>query len=220
MPAPVRRRLLDVARWAALAVVVRVTVAIVSNYPLYFPPDFRALFLEGREHTFWGYYSVAFYAHILTAPLVLASGTALLSTWVLRRRRLHAWLGRVHVFAVVVLLVPSSLVMATRPFGGWPAGLSFALLALATGLCAVMGVVRARQRRFAAHRRWMVRCYVLLCSAVVLRLLSGAASLIGVDDPEAAYRVVAWASWVGPLAILEILPALKGGPTTAARKAP
>lgn len=212
--------MLDVARWTALAVIVRITVAIVSNYTAYFPPDFRSLFLEGRQNSFWGVYSVAFYAHILTAPLVLLSGTVLLSGWVLRNHhRVHAWLGRVHVFAVVALLVPSSLVMATRAFGGWTAGLSFALLSLLTGMCAVMGVYHARRRQFAAHRRWMVRCYVLLCSAVVLRLMSGAASLIGVDDPDAAYRVVAWASWVGPLAILEMLPAFMGGPIAASRPA-
>ncbi|QEL14304.1 DUF2306 domain-containing protein [Limnoglobus roseus] len=207
MNAPARhRRLLELARWVALALIVKVTASIVSNYPSYFPPDFGSLFLEGREGQFWGTYSFFFYVHILTAPFVLLSGTVLLCERLLRRHRaFHTWLGRVHVFAVLGLLVPSSLVMATQAFGGWPAGSSFALLSVVTGVCAVMGVYHARRRQFAEHRRWMVRLYLLLCSAVVLRLISGTASVIGVDDAEAAYRLAAWASWIGPLAVYEVV---------------
>ena len=36
----------------------------------------------------------------------------------------------------------------------------------------------------------MQRCYVLICSAVVLRLMSGAAGLVGVSSAEGAYIVV------------------------------
>lgn len=198
------------ARLAALALLLRVTGSILANYPAYFPPDFGSLFLDGRAGHFWGAYSVFFYAHILTAPFVLLCGTVLLWERLLRRHRgFHAALGRVHVFAVVGLLVPSSLVLATQAFGGWPAGLSFALLSLATGVCAVMGVCHARRRRFTAHRRWMLRLYVLLCSAVVLRLVSGAATVAGVEDAEAAYQVAAWASWVGPLTVFEMITAAR-----------
>ncbi len=206
MSAPARRRLIAVARWLALAVVVKVTVSILANYPSYFPPDFQSLFLEGREDSFWGVYSTAFYVHIVSAPLALLGGTILIGERTLRpRRAFHAALGRVQILAVLILLVPSSLVMATQSYGGWPAGLSFGLLSLATGLCAAMGAYRARRRQIAAHRRWMVRCYVLLCSAIALRLISGAASVIGVENPELSYRVAAWASWVGPLAVYELI---------------
>jgi hypothetical protein len=50
----------------------------------------------------------------------------------------------------------------------------------------------------------MLRAFVLLCSAVALRLISGAAGLVGVPDPEAAYVIAAWASWLIPLAGFEI----------------
>ena len=214
MSAPARRRLFELARWLALAVVVKVTVSILANYPLYFPPDFHSLFLEGREGRFWGVYSFFFYIHIVSAPFVLLGGTILICERALRpRRAFHAALGRVYVLAVLVLLVPSGLVMAMRSYGGWPAGLSFGLLSIATGLCAGMGIYRARRRQIASHRRWMARCYVLLCSAVTLRLISGAASVVGVENPELSYRVAAWASWVGPLAIYEIIEVRKTGKT-------
>ena len=50
----------------------------------------------------------------------------------------------------------------------------------------------------------MLRCYVLICSAVALRLISGAAGLVGVPSPEGAYIVAAWSSWLVPLAAFEI----------------
>jgi hypothetical protein len=51
----------------------------------------------------------------------------------------------------------------------------------------------------------MLRCYVLICSALALRLISGAAGLIGVPSPESAYIVAAWCSWLIPLAACELV---------------
>jgi hypothetical protein len=45
---------------------------------------------------------------------------------------------------------------------------------------------------------------VLICSAVALRLISGATALVGVPSPEGAYIVAAWSSWLFPLAAYEI----------------
>ena len=94
--------------------------------------------------------------------------------------------------------------MSRHAFGGWPAGLSFLVLSAATGACAVVGVNHARRGRYDRHRRWMLRCYVLICSAVALRLISGAAGVVGVSSPEGASVVAAWSSWLLPLAAYEI----------------
>lgn len=64
--------------------------------------------------------------------------------------------------------------------------------------------IHARRHCYDQHRRWMVRSYVLICSAVTLRLISGAAGLIGVPSPEGAYIVAAWSSWLLPLVVYEI----------------
>lgn len=199
------RHLLTALRWLAAVLVLRVLAATLANYPDYFPPDFESLFLQGREATFAGRYRVAFYAHIFTAPVVLVTGLALMSRYVLRRRGLHRVLGRVHVGVLVLVVLPSGAVMAEHSFGGWAAGLSFLALSAATAACAVAGVVHARAGRYDRHRTWMTRCYVLLCSAVALRLISGAAGLVGVPSPEAAYVVAAWASWLLPLAGFEVV---------------
>ena len=197
--------LTTVLRWLAVVLILRVLATILANYPDYFPPNFDSLFLEGREATFAGAHQVAFYVHIAAAPIVLVNGLILLSPSVLRRSRgLHRWLGRVQVGVLLAFVLPSSVVMSRHAFGGWPAGLSFLTLSLATAGCAIAGVVHVWNRRFEKHRRWMIRCYVLVCSAVVLRLVSGAAGVIGVADPEVAYAIAAWASWLMPLAVYEL----------------
>ena len=203
------RILTTVLRWLVVLLILRVLATILANYPDYFPPNFDSLFLQGREATFSGAYQPAFYVHIFSGPVVLFNGLILLSDSVRRRHGgVHRFLGRVQVSVLLLLVLPSSVVMSRHAFGGWPAGLSFVLLSVATAGCAIVGVVHARRRRFDRHRRWMLRSYVLICSAVALRLISGAAGLIGVPSPEGAYIVAAWSSWVVPLVAYEIMERL------------
>ena len=198
------RILTTVLRWLAVVLILRVLASILINYPDYFPPDFDSLFLQGREATFTGFYRPAFYVHIVSGPIVLVNGLVVLSESVRRRRRVHRVLGRVQIVVLLAFMLPSGVVMSQHAFGGWPAGLSFLMLSAATAVCAVVGVIQARRRCYDRHRRWMLRCYVLICSAVALRLMSGAAGLVGVSSPEDAYVVAAWASWLLPLAVYEI----------------
>ena len=208
--------LTTVLRWLAAVLILRVLVAILANYPDYFPPNFDSLFLLGREATFGGAYRVAFYVHIVSAPLVLFNGLILLNDYVRRRHSgWHRWLGRVQVGVLLLLVLPSGMVMSQHAFGGSPAGLSFLLLSIVTAGCAIIGVVYARNRQFERHRRWMLRCYVLICSAVVLRLISGTAGLIGVRNPELAYVIAAWSCWLLPLAGFEFVNRLSAFPISA-----
>jgi hypothetical protein len=204
-------------RWLAVVLILRVLATILANYPDYFPPNFDSLFLQGREATFTGAYVPAFYVHIFSAPCVLFNGLVLLSEYVRRRHGgWHRWLGRVQVGILLLFVLPSSAVMSRHAFGGWPAGLSFLFLSAATATCAILGVVHACRHRYDSHRRWMLRCYILICSAVALRLISGAAGLLGVPSPEYAYIFAAWSSWLLPLAAYEIVersPALRKGPS-------
>jgi uncharacterized membrane protein len=197
---------MTVLRWLAVMLILRVLAAMLSNYPDYFPPNFDSLFLQGRETTFTGTYRPAFYIHIFFGPVVLFNGLILMSEYVRRHYGgLHRVLGRVQVLILLLILLPTSVVMSRYSFGGWPSGLSFSLLSLATASCAIVGVVYARRRRYAQHRRWMLRCYILICSAVALRLISGTAGLVGVQNAEEAYIIASWCSWLVPLATYEII---------------
>jgi uncharacterized membrane protein len=189
--------------------VVEVVARVVANYPRYVPPDFSAEFLRGRESQFLGPYPLAFYVHILSGPVSLVLGLVL----VVERFRIrfpdwHRALGRVQVGCVLLLVTPSGLWMARYAAAGPVAAVGLATLAIATATCVAVGARAAAMRRFADHRRWMWRCFLLLCSAVVLRLIGGFASVVGVSapwfDPAAN-----WASWLAPIAAFEVRERLK-----------
>lgn len=197
--------------------ILKVTLGVVLNYRHYVPPNFESDFLRGRELYFAGSYQWAFYAHIVTGPISLILGMILLSErFRLRFPGWHRLLGRIQVLDVLFVVAPSGLWMAYRAEAGPVAGLGFAALALVTGTSVALGFRSAVKRRFADHRRWMSRCYVLLCSTVVLRLTAGLATVMGVEatwlDP-----LIAWASWLVPLVAFELcnanflLPFGRGG---------
>jgi len=185
------------------ALICKVTISVLLNYRDYLPPNFESDFLHGREHYFSGSYSWAFYAHIASGPCTLLLGMILLSKqFRLRFTKWHRTLGKLQIACVVLLVTPSGLWMARYAETGAVAGIGFALLSVATGMCAVFGWRSAMNRRFDEHRCWMCRCYLLLCSAVFLRLQSGLAT---VADADAAwlYPLAAWTSWLLPLMAFE-----------------
>lgn len=188
---------------AAGLLILKVTASVVLIYPGYVPPDFTVEFLRGRKTEFFAGYSWAFYPHIAVGPVTLILGMVLLSDRFRRRfPGWHARLGKVQVTCILLLLVPSGFWLAFYAQAGWGVKIGFALLAISTGLCAGMGWKTAIQRRFQQHRLWMWRCYVLLCSAVVLRLIAGFFTITGVDE-EWTYLLAAWGSWLVPLIVFE-----------------
>ncbi len=192
-----------VLKWVTVLLIVKVLFSILSNYPDYFPPNFESDFLLERKEYFAGAYRIAFYTHILTTPFALVSGLVLMSERIRRKfPATHRIVGKMHVFGILLLVVPSSLWMSAYAYTGLAAGTGFACLALATGYCVAMGWRRAVQGNFPKHRYWMTRCFVMLCSAVVLRLISGAATVFGADAIW-TYPLAAWVAWIVPLCSLE-----------------
>jgi uncharacterized membrane protein len=184
--------------------IVRVTVAVVLNYRDYLPPNFESDFLQDREQYFWKGYHWAFYTHLVSGPVSLILGMILISDrFRLRFPKWHRYLGRIQAVNVLFLVAPSGLLMASRAMTGPVAGMGFALLAVATAACMALGWRTAVQRRFAEHRRWMQRCFVLLCSAVVVRVIGGLLTVIDYG-PAWPYQAAAWGSWLVPLLVFEI----------------
>lgn len=193
-----------VVRLLVFLLIAKVTIGVVLAFGDYLPPQFESGFLNGRDLYFWDGYHLPFYAHIISGPCSLLLGMLLLSSRF--RKRFSGWhrkLGRVQVACVLLLVSPSGLWMAFYAETGPIAGFGFGTLAVATGLCVLLGWRAAVNRRFAQHRVWMLRCYILLCSAVVLRLTAGLATVTHVEGIW-TYQMAAWTSWLVPLAILEM----------------
>jgi uncharacterized membrane protein len=188
----------------AVTLILKVTASVISSYHNYFPLDFSSDFLRGREGYFWGAYQWAFYTHILSGPVSLILGLILISD--VPRARFPTWhrhLGRIQAAVVLLLVTPSGLWMAYYAAAGPFAAVGLSALAIATAACASLGVRSAVMRRFTDHRRWMWRCYLLLCSAVVLRLIGGLATVAGMAAPWID-PLAAWLCWLGPLAAFEL----------------
>lgn len=189
---------------AVSALFAKVLVSILLEYRWYFPADFDASeFLSGRRHTFFGVYRSAFYAHIVSGPIAVILGAFLmLSGGRSRYRRLHRYSGRLLMLIVLGVVLPSGLVMARQAYAGQIAAWGFASLSVATAACAATAWRLVRARKFQTHRRWATRCFILLASPLLLRLIAGAVIVMQMES-EWSYRLNAWLSWLIPLAIYE-----------------
>ena len=185
--------------------IAKVTLGVIWNNRFYFPPDFQSEFLIGRRHYFYEHYQYAFFSHVIGGPISLLLGLALVSSrFRIRWPAVHRWVGRIQVINVALIVAPGGFMMALRAAGGPIAVWGFAVLAILTAATVIMGYVTVRQRNFVAHERWMFRCFLLLASAVVLRLIAGLSIVAGIDS-DWTYPVSAWASWLVPVAIYEAI---------------
>jgi uncharacterized membrane protein len=152
----------------------------------------------------YGRYIYFVVTHGACSIVALVIGPWGFSTWLRKKSpRTHRNLGKLYLGCVMVGGI-TGLRMAMEAHGGLSgkAGLtSLGLLWLWTGW---NGYASARGKRFAEHRRWMVRSYCLTYAAVTLRLyLTYGTTTFGLDY-DALYRVVAWGAWVPQLAVAEL----------------
>lgn len=193
-----------------IVLIGKVTLGVVIGYRDYLPPNFQSVFLLGREPYFWDGYHVAFYTHLASGPAALLLGMVLISDRFRRTfPRWHRRLGRVQAVNVLLLVVPSGWWMAWYAVTGNVAGAGLATLAIVTAVCMVLGWRAAVAYRFGAHRRWMTRTFLLLCSAVVIRIIGGAATVAG-SDALWLYPLSCWLSWLVPLGVYELVRVAAG----------
>ncbi|RCS40588.1 DUF2306 domain-containing protein [Bremerella cremea] len=203
---PARRlAMLKMLAWAAVTLLgAKVVVSIVLQYGDYFPPNFDSAFLIGREQSFRGIYPPAFYAHIIAGPFTLLLAAYLMFSGKRKTyHKLHRRLGKLQVLLVLVVIVPSGLIMAAWAFSGPIAGSGFALQSIATGITAALAARYAMIKKIAIHQIWATRCFVLLISPLIFRLISGTLIVTESESVE-AYQVNAWLSWLVPLLVYEV----------------
>lgn len=174
------------------------------QYVRYVPPDFRSEFLIGRESYFWGLYALAFYIHIVSSPLALLAFLWQTNSWARTKyAKLHRDLGKWTLIIILTMVSPSGLIMAFRSYAGFWSSLSFGLLSVLLWHCAFLGWRTAKQWNWLSHEKWMLRCFGLLGSAVVLRMMAGVAIWLQTES-ERSYIVASWLSWILPIVGFEI----------------
>ena len=122
----------------------------------------------------------------------------------LRRRypRFHSWIGRAYV-AAVLISGAAAYPVAFGTFAGPIASAGFAAMATAWLGTTLVAWRAVRERRYAAHRCWMIRSFALALSAVTLRLALVVTTQLQLDFMP-IYRVTSWASWIVNLLLAEL----------------
>ncbi len=138
--------------------------------------------------------SLALFAHICIAPLVLAIVPFQFSTRIRSARpRLHRWMGRCYGLGILISGVAGfSLAIGTN--AGPVASAGFAALAVLWIAVTARAIWLATQRRIAEHQLWMIRSAALTLAAVTLRLYLP--FLVMGFGFQTGYMIVAWACWV------------------------
>lgn len=206
------RAALSWLRGLTAIVIFWIGLRIMMALDSYFPPDFQHGFLAGRQSYFRAsMYGAGFYLHIIGAPIALLSGLTQFSrglrSW---SPRLHRLLGRTYAISVLLAAAPGGLMIGFRTFAGPSAAVCFIVMSLLVSLSTVLAWRAALQRRFTSHRRWMTRSYLLIVSAILLRLIDPALRDAGVPD-ELSYQWSVWLSWVPSLVLFELLERRRGG---------
>lgn len=199
---------LRLIKWACLGFVFWIGWLILTPFPHYLPPDFEFGFLRNKGDFFYrsGYF-IGFYAHIIAAPLGLFVGGLQMGRTIRDRYPvLHRRCGQVYVVVVLAAAAPGGLIMAMKAYGGWSTTICFSVIAIGTWWSTLLGWRSGRRCDFARHRIWMMRSYVLMLSAVFLRLGHIALQPLELSH-RSTYQLAAWLSWTIPILVLEIVAA-------------
>ncbi len=152
---------------------------------------------------------IPFYIHVTLAPFAL-----LIGVWhflpATRRGAWHRWAGRTYVAAVLIAAVAGFIVAFTTAAGPLHAT-GFAILAVLWFGATLMAYVKIRARRYAEHRRWMIRSYALTCAAITLRIILPVGLASGLEF-STSYLLAAWGSWTINLVIAELVVRYKKAP--------
>jgi uncharacterized membrane protein len=136
------------------------------------------------------------------ATMLVLGPLQFLSQWRGLALRRHRRAGRVYLIAMLVASGGACGLIATSP-----APLSIRLAFSATALMwlstALLGLVAIGRGCVPAHRRWMVRSYVVTLAPAIFRLLLPGAIALGQAPTPLLIATLLWMSWLVPLLLME-----------------
>ena len=152
--------------------------------------------------------------HLVFAALITVGGLLQLMTGVRHRfPAFHRWNGRIYVISAFVMgLGGLAMVWTGTNVGDLAQHVAISINAFLIMLCAVMTFHHARARRFAAHRRWALRLFLVVSGVWFFRIGLTFWILLNQGpvgfDPDTftgpALTTIAFAQTLLPLAVLQL----------------
>ena len=184
--------------------IVALAVGFVIKYVLFYYRHYDAASFD----LYWPRRGWLF-LHINGGTLALLMGPWQFWTG-LRQRNLtiHRWTGRLFLVGVAMGVTGSAGLIATTTYG-WAFATGLVGLASAWLVTTVMAYYSIRKGLVALHKEWMIRAYVVTFAFVTFRILSdyGPTSRLMPENDRSI--TIAWACWVVPLAVTEMIFQLK-----------
>ncbi len=118
----------------------------------------------------------------------------------MRRPKLHRLLG--YGYALGILVGGGASFVLSQRSSLPDFGFSLFFLAFAWWLTLGMALVAIRNRRFDAHRDWMIRSYIVTFGFVTFRYVVEFQAFNGLG--RAKFAAIGWMCWVLPLLVAEI----------------
>jgi uncharacterized membrane protein len=192
------------AKWAATILawsgILGLAVSFIYKYVLFYYRHYDAASFD----PYWPRRAWLF-LHINGGSLALLMGPW--QFWSgLRQRNLtvHRWTGRLYVFGVTIGIIGAVGLSATSTFG-WGFVTGIRGLALAWFVTTGMAYYTIRKGLVSLHKEWMVRSYVTTFAFVTFRFLQDYSPMSRLRPESDRDITIAWACWVVPLAITEMV---------------
>jgi hypothetical protein len=180
----------------AMAIPAAVVAIVSLRYLLPHPPSAPLNVMRNPFAMPWlPLHAVLSAIALLTGPFQLSGPN--------RRAARHRIRGRIYV-ACCLLSAPIGLLLAWRITTGPVATAGFGSLSIVWFAATALGYRAALERRFEAHRGWMIRSYALTFAAVTLRLYLAVALALHLDF-DTTYRALSFLAWVPNLLVAELL---------------
>ena len=152
----------------------------------------------------------AFQTHVITSSLVLLAGFTQFSHSIRNNTpRLHRYAGWLYIIATLGAALPSGFILAISANGGLSTQICFVILGLLWGTSTLFALYYAFEKKWLAHRNWMIRSFALALSALSLRTWKLALYQIQPYwdwlTPIHIYQLEAWLGWTINLFIAELI---------------
>lgn len=145
------------------------------------------------------------FLHINGGALALLTGPWQFWTGLRQRNiAIHRWTGRLYLLGVGAGILGAVGLSMTTTFD-WGVVNGIRGLALAWLVTTLMAYYTVRKRLIPLHKEWMIRSYVVTFAFVTFRFLQDYTPLSRVRPEGDRDTTIAWACWVVPLAVTEMV---------------